>query len=395
MLQMAKTDKRAGGGSRPAVEPGQWKALGILFAGLVALAWLGWLVLEVLYEGIGLVGVTVLCGACGTALLTWRWRAEAPQRADRARVEAARQARTEGDFGKAEQALVQLLREKIEGGRPAGRAGIHWELASLYRQMRRWDEAAGQAKAAMAASEGQAGEEEQVIAGVGPSFLIEMLTRLERWGELEEFARERLAKARGKLAVDLRLETAAALQRQGKTQESVAHLREAVTAARACDQGRQEVMARSLQALGAVGLELNDMALAGEAFDDLRKVAADFPEGDQEQRKWNLLGAVGLAQVWVAEGNAGAAGALLHDAVEAAGDHVSEEIRAKSLYLLAGALLAAGHFMPARRRAKQALALWQSAGDDQARMANQLIDSITLQETLSGAGDSTGSSREE
>lgn len=373
----------------------QWRALGILFAGLVALAWLGWLVLETLYEGIGLVGVTVLCGACGAALLTWHWRAEAPRRADRARVAAARQARTAGDFPKAEQALVQLLREKIEGGRPAGRAGIHWELASLYRQMQRWDEAAGQAKAAMAASEGQAGEEEQVIAGVGPSFLIEMLTRLERWGELEEFARERLAKARGKLAVDLRLETAAALQRQGKTKESVEHLREAVAAAQSCEEGRQEPMARSLQALAAAGLELNDLKLAGEAFGDLRKVAGEFPAGDGEQAKWSLLGAVGLAQVWVAEGNPGAAAALLHDAVEAVGDHVSEEIRAKSLYMLAGALLTAGHFVPAKRRAKQALSLWQSAGDEQARMANQLIDSITLQETLAGVGDSTGSSKEE
>ena len=154
-------------------------------------------------------------------------------------------------------------------------------------------------------------------------------------------------------------------------------------------------MARSLQALGASGLELNDMALAGEAFEELRKVASEFPEGDEEHRKWHLLGAVGLAQVWVAEGNPGAAAALLHDAVEAAGDHVSEEIRAKSLYLLAGALLTAGHFVPAKRRAKQALSLWQSAGDDQARMANQLIDSITLQETLAGVGDSTGSSKEE
>jgi tetratricopeptide (TPR) repeat protein len=258
--------------------------------------------------------------------------------------------------------------------------------------MSRWEEAAGQVRAAMAASEGLTGEEEQVIAGAGPSFLIAMLTRLERWSELEEFAKERLAKARGRMAVELRMEAAAALQRQGRAGESMEQLREAVKAAQACEQERHELMARSLQCLGAAALDTGDLAVATEAFGGLRTVAREFPETDPDRPKWDLLGAVGLAQGWVAEGNAAAAAALLHDVVEAVGETVSEEIRAKSLYLLAGALLTAGHFAPARRRARQALTLWQAAGDGQARMANDLLDSIMLQETLAGAADSTDSS---
>ncbi|MEP7365606.1 MAG: hypothetical protein ABI972_20315 [Acidobacteriota bacterium] len=247
----------------------------------------------------------------------------------------------------------------------------------------------------MAASEGSTEGEELQIAEEGPLVLIELLTRMQKWGELEEFVRERLAKATGRLAVELRLEVASTLQRRGKKEESLEHLRVAASTAQQLEVERAELFTRSLHALGAAALEMEDLVEAAKAYGALSEFARELPETEPDRAKWQVLGAVGLGQTWLAEGNAAAAAALLHNVMESSGQGVSEEIRAKTLYLLAGALLTAGHFRPARRRAREALSLWEGAGDTQAEAASKLLDSIALQEALAGASEATESNTEE
>ncbi|MEP7365605.1 MAG: hypothetical protein ABI972_20310 [Acidobacteriota bacterium] len=130
-----KINKKSEGQRRGS--PPSWETLALLFGLLVGAGWAGWMVVEMVYASSGWEGALLLVGAVGVGIVSWLWKSQAPARAQAERREAGRRAREEGDLAGAEKIFTELLREQAESGTVAGRAGIHWELLSLYRQMKR------------------------------------------------------------------------------------------------------------------------------------------------------------------------------------------------------------------------------------------------------------------
>lgn len=307
-----------------------------------------------------LAGIGVAALAVGLVFVVWR-RTMGGMSKGLEKRQQADQAKQAGNFEKAEILLLAGIEETRESTNKGSRGVLHWDLAELYTELERWDEAIDHFKAALDLTHGDNSPHGVQIQAVGPTRLLQLYADHQRWEDYEDYAIRLIAQAEPQTAASLRLELAGVLLQMGKLNDAIdqAELAARSFALRADTEPGQYL--GSLLQLSAITWQAQDGPRALNAASRLLSASEALPDEDERKAYWQTLALTAKAQAELLQHHNDAALALARDAVPVATASGDSELYAHSMFVLAKVLQCTGNIDPARSSAQQALSLWESS----------------------------------
>ena len=314
-------------------------------------------------------GLVAMATVAVLLIVCWkRWgRGVAPYQGKRDDANAAREV---GDFTSSERLLLEAKQQAASVNSGANSAVISWDLANLYSELERWEDATTEVQFAIDAAQGDKSPYARQVKAYAPGLLIDLLKKQEKWAQLEAVLRVQLEAAKDQEKAYVLEDIAEALARQSKTKEATIALEEAIALRRLAREDEPGQLAKSLWNLGALQLEMQRFTAASKTFRELIVHSEQMNGSEQEKGYWLLAGAYGTGQSNLATGK-------LNEALQQFEWCLREnQTDANCLFHLALTLRQMKRFEEATARASQARKIWADEDHTKQEWATALIDQI-------------------